>query len=116
MDKEEERVNHCQCWEFDDRCRRPHTSPRSTGAVTIATSIVAPNRNLRTRIREKEIATSPSSRSAAQAAQPDCAGRSADRARRVGARLTRACRQRVRLTQAVWAALRLLADTSGSLC
>jgi hypothetical protein len=28
-------------------------------------SIVAPNRNLRTRIREKEMATSPSSRSAA---------------------------------------------------
>jgi hypothetical protein len=92
--------------EFGDRCRRPHTSPRSTGAVTIATrpgetdviigrpdrpsSIVAPNRNLRTRIREKEMATSPSSRSAAQAAQPDCAGRSADRARHVGARLTRA--------------------------
>ena len=65
-------------------------------------SIVAPNRNLRTRIREKEMATSPSSRSAAQAAQPDCAGRSADRARRVGARLTRAREMRaIGLTRAV---------------
>ena len=76
--------------------RRPAAAapPRRPERVIVRpdrpSSIVAPNRNLRTTIREKEMATSASSRSAAQAAQPNCAGRSADRARRVGAGLTRA--------------------------
>jgi hypothetical protein len=50
-------------------------------------SIVAPNRNLPTTIREKEMSTSASSRSAAEAAG---AGRSASERAGIGARLARA--------------------------